>query len=142
MESIVFILIGIGAGVSSGLFGVGGGIIIVPALTYFASFSQHRATGTSLAVMLPPIGIAAAYEYYKKGNIDIYAAIYIAAALLIGAWVGSLISQRISGPTLKLAFGVYVILVGILTVFRSYREISQVSNTTKDINNSIQQEEL
>jgi len=68
---LLFVLIGTLGGVASGLFGVGGGIVIVPALIYWAGFSQHMATGTSLAVLLPPIGLAAVFEYYRHGNVDV-----------------------------------------------------------------------
>jgi hypothetical protein len=70
----------------SGLFGIGGGVIIVPALIYLAGFDQHLATGTSLAVLLPPVGFGAAIEYYRQGHVDLKAAIVIAVALFVCAW--------------------------------------------------------
>jgi hypothetical protein len=66
-----FTAIGVVGGVMGGFFGVGGGIVIVPALIYMAGFSQHQATGTSLAVLLPPIGLGAAMEYYRHGNVNV-----------------------------------------------------------------------
>ncbi|HET6463337.1 MAG TPA: sulfite exporter TauE/SafE family protein, partial [Candidatus Krumholzibacteria bacterium] len=69
-EWMIFLLIGLGAGVISGMFGVGGGLVIVPALIYWAGFTQHKATGTSLAVLLPPIGLMATVEYYRHGNVS------------------------------------------------------------------------
>jgi hypothetical protein len=69
-----FVIIGVLGGTTEGFFGVGGGIVIIPALIYWVGFSQHMATGTSLAVLLPPIGLAAAYEYYRHGNVDVRAA--------------------------------------------------------------------
>ncbi len=75
---LVLIVIGLLGGFAAGLFGVGGGIVIVPALIYWAGFTQHKATGTSLAVLLPPIGLAAALEYYRHGNVDIRAAVILA----------------------------------------------------------------
>lgn len=71
---ILLFAIGLFAGVLSGMFGIGGGVVIVPALIYVAGFRQHVATGTSLAVLLPPIGIAAAFEYYRNGRVDVRAA--------------------------------------------------------------------
>jgi uncharacterized membrane protein YfcA len=71
---LVLVVIGLLGGFAAGLFGVGGGIVIVPALIYWAGFTQHKATGTSLAVLLPPIGLAAALEYYRHGNVDVRAA--------------------------------------------------------------------
>ncbi|HEU4724800.1 MAG TPA: sulfite exporter TauE/SafE family protein, partial [Candidatus Eisenbacteria bacterium] len=75
-EAPVFLLVVIGllAGLLSGMFGIGGGVVIVPALVYVAGFRQHMATGTSLAVLLPPIGIAAAYEYHRYGHVNVRAA--------------------------------------------------------------------
>ncbi|HEX8834389.1 MAG TPA: TSUP family transporter, partial [Abditibacteriaceae bacterium] len=73
MDSSLLTLLGVGllAGISAGFFGIGGGLIIVPALVYFLGFTQHKATGTSLACLLPPVGIAAVLEYHRKGNVDI-----------------------------------------------------------------------
>ena len=79
-----FIVIGFLSGIAAGFFGIGGGVLIVPMLIYWAGFNQHRATGTSLAVLLPPIGIAAVLEYWRNGNVDIRTAIYIAVAMMIG----------------------------------------------------------
>ena len=83
---LVLVVIGLLGGFASGLFGVGGGIVIVPALIYWAGFTQHKATGTSLAVLLPPIGLLAALEYYRNGNVDVRAAIILATMMMIGAW--------------------------------------------------------
>jgi len=84
--SLLFLLIGVLGGVASGLFGVGGGVVLVPALIYWAGFSQRLATGTSLAVLLPPIGLAAALEYHRHGNVDIRAAVILAAGMFTGAF--------------------------------------------------------
>ena len=67
---LTFVAIGLLGGLAAGIFGIGGGIVIVPALVYWAGFSQHMATGTTLAVLLPPIGLAAAFEYYRKRSIN------------------------------------------------------------------------
>src|SRR5688500_692635 len=104
-SSIAFILIGAAAGVASGLFGIGGGMIIVPALVVLAGFSQHEATGTSLAVLLLPVGLAAVIEYYRHGNVNLPAAALVAFGLVLGAWVGAVFANRISGPHLRLMFG-------------------------------------
>jgi len=86
---LILVVIGLLGGLAAGLFGVGGGIVIVPALIYWAGFTQHKATGTSLAVLLPPIGLAAALEYYRHGNVDVRAAIILAAMMMLGAWAGA-----------------------------------------------------
>lgn len=109
--------IGVFAGVLSGLFGIGGGVVIVPALIYIAGFRQHLATGTSLAVLLPPIGVAAAFEYYRNGNVNVRAAAIIAVAILIGSWLGAVVANRMAGPQLRLAFGIFVVGLGIYLVY-------------------------
>jgi uncharacterized protein len=116
--SFVILLIGIGlaSGIASGLFGIGGGILIIPALVYFAGFSQHEATGTSLAILLPPVGLAAVLEYYRHGNVDIKSGLIVAAALFIGAGIGALLANHVSSQHLKLSFGVFVTLLGVYLV--------------------------
>jgi len=116
--AFVILLIGIGftAGVASGLFGIGGGVLIIPALVYLAGFTQHQATGTSLAILLPPVGLAAVLEYYRHGAVDIRSGLIVAAALFVGGGVGALIANHISGPHLKLSFGVFVLLIGAYIV--------------------------
>jgi uncharacterized membrane protein YfcA len=95
------------------VFGIGGGVVIVPTLIYLAGFSQHRATGTSLAVLLPPIGFGAMWEYYRHDNVNMPAAMIIAAAMFAGGWVGALAANRVPGPYLRLAFGVFVVVLGL-----------------------------
>jgi len=112
-EWLLFLMIGSLAGVISGMFGVGGGIVIVPALVYFAAFTQHKATGTSLAILLPPIGLMATLEYYKHGNVDRRAAMIIAVAMIAGAWLGAIIANKMSGPALKFSFGIFIVVAGL-----------------------------
>jgi uncharacterized membrane protein YfcA len=120
---VTFVLIGALAGVAAGLFGVGGGIVLVPALIYWSGFSQHLATGTSLAVLLPPIGLAATLEYYRHGNVDIRAAVFLAAGLFTGAWVGAYLANQVKGPHLRLSFGVFVTVLGIYLVHGALRRL-------------------
>ena len=125
--SIVFLLlIGIVAGIAAGLFGIGGGILIVPGLVFLLGFSQHAATGTSLAILLPPVGIAAVLEYYRHGNVDLKAAFIVAAALLVGAWLGALLANHIKDEYLRLAFGVFVVGLGLYVVFGALRRLSWI----------------
>lgn len=123
---IILLTIGSAAGILAGLFGVGGGVIIVPALILVLGFSEHKATGTSLAVLLPPIGIAAFLEYYRHQNVDIPAALIIAAAAIIGAWLGALMANRLSGPMLRLAFGVFVMVMGIYLVYGAIKRLGWI----------------
>jgi len=120
---MIFAIIGLLGGVFAGFFGVGGGIIIVPALIYWAGFTQHKATGTSLAVLLPPIGLAAALEYYRNGNVDIRAAAILAATMFVGAWVGAYFANRMEGPQLRLMFGVFVSALGVYLVYGAFRRL-------------------
>ncbi len=110
---VLFLIIGSVGGVISGMFGVGGGIVIVPALVYFAAFTQHKATGTSLAVLLPPIGLLATLEYYRHGNVDLRAALIIAIMMIAGAWVGAMIANKMSGPMLRFCFGIFIMAAGL-----------------------------
>lgn len=119
MEIITLILIGIAAGVLSGLFGVGGGIIIVPAFVFLLGMSQHQAQGTSLALMLLPIGILAAFNYYKTGNLDIKAGLIVAGAFVIGGYFGSKISLGVDQATLQRYFGILMLFVSIKLIFFS-----------------------
>jgi uncharacterized membrane protein YfcA len=125
MNPPLFVLIGIGlaAGVLSGVFGIGGGVVIVPALIYLAGFRQHMATGTSLAVLLPPVGIAAVLEYYRHGNVNLYAALIIAVTLTIGGWFGAIVANRLAGPYLRLAFGVFVMALGASLIIGALRRL-------------------
>ena len=78
----------------------------MPALIYFLGFSQHKAIGTSLVILLPPVGLGAVIEYYKDGNVDLKAAILVALSLFIGAWLSSDYASKITGSTLKFLFGI------------------------------------
>jgi uncharacterized membrane protein YfcA len=108
---IVLVLIGITTGVMAGMLGIGGAIIMTPALVFLMGFSQANAQGTSLAVMLPPIGIIAAYNYYKAGHVNIKFALILAVCFLVGSYFGSKIALNLPQPVLKKIFGVLLLLV-------------------------------
>ena len=114
---VLLLLIGVMAGFLSGFVGVGGGIIIVPALVYFLGFDQHTAQGTSLGVLLLPVGVFAVMNYYKSGNLNINAALIISAAFVAGAYFGSKISISIDQKLVKQLFGGFLLLVGIKMLF-------------------------
>ena len=120
---LILIAIGLLAGLLSGFIGVGGGIIIVPALVFFVGMSQHGAQGTSLALMLPPIGILAAYNYYRAGEVDITYAVIIGLAFVIGGYLGSKISLKLSPHVVKFTFGLIMLYVSIRMIWASYRMI-------------------
>jgi uncharacterized protein len=112
-NSILIALIGIVAGVLSGLFGIGGGVVIIPALIYLCGFEQLTAQGTSLAILLPPVGILAFMQYYKKGNIDIKAAIIICVTMLIASMFGAKLAQHLPAAVLKKAFAFFLMAISI-----------------------------
>jgi uncharacterized protein len=113
----ILIMIGLGAGVFGGLFGIGGGLIMIPALVFFLGLDQHTAQGTSLAVMLPPIGILAAYNYYKAGQVDIWYAVIIAVTFILGGYIGSKIALDLPEQLMKKLFGVFLILYALKLIF-------------------------
>jgi uncharacterized membrane protein YfcA len=108
---MTFLFIGLGAGLLSGLFGIGGGIVIVPALVYLAQMSQKTATGTSLAALLLPVGALGAWQYYKAGALDMRAALLIAPGLAVGALVGAKFALQLPSRDLQRAFAVFLCVV-------------------------------
>ncbi|MCA1763524.1 MAG: sulfite exporter TauE/SafE family protein [Flavobacteriales bacterium] len=117
----ILVVIGVAAGILAGFIGVGGGIIIVPALIYFLGLSQHMAQGTSLALMLPPIGILAVYNYHRAGEINFTYAAIIAIAFVIGGFFGSKLSLKLPSSTVKFIFGVLMLYVAIRMIGNSYK---------------------
>lgn len=120
---LLLLLTGLIAGIAAGFFGIGGGLVIVPALVYILGFSQHKATGTSLACLLPPLGIGAFYQYWKAGNVDVRAAVVIGSMLLLGGWFGGKYANKIDDTPLKLAFGVFAILAGVYTIWTTLQKM-------------------
>ena len=108
---LILIVIGIITGIMAGMLGIGGAVIMIPALVYLLGLSQQTAQGTSLAVMLPPIGIIAAYNYYKAGHANIKFAIILAVFFIVGSYFGSKLAINIPQNTLKKIFGVLLLLV-------------------------------
>lgn len=121
---IILIIIGLIAGIISGFVGVGGGIVVVPALVYFMNLTQHEAQGTSLLLMLPPIGILAVMNYYKAGQLNIPYGIIIASTFIIGAYFGSKFSLKLSPGLVKLIFGIIMVYVSIKLIISGYNSIS------------------
>ncbi|MBI5643366.1 MAG: sulfite exporter TauE/SafE family protein [Deltaproteobacteria bacterium] len=117
METAVFVVLGLAAGVLSGLVGIGGGILVVPALVFLFGFSQHQAQGTTLAMMVPPIGILAAWTYYKAGYVDIKVAGLLCAGFLIGGFFGAKLAASLSNEALKKTFGVALLVVSLRMIF-------------------------
>ncbi len=113
MTTFLILLVGVAVGILSGLIGLGGGIFLIPALTYGFGMSQHKAQGTSLGALLLPIGLLAFIEYYKAGNVDVKAAALIAIGFLVGGYFGGRWAQLISDSMLRKGFAVLLIALGI-----------------------------
>jgi uncharacterized protein len=116
-EIIILALIGLSAGVVSGLLGVGGAIIIVPALVFFFGMTQHEAQGTSLAILLLPVGFLAFWNYYKQGYVNFKIALVVILAFFIGGYLGSLVAVHIQERVLKIGFGILIIFLGFRMIF-------------------------
>ena len=101
---LLFLAIGLAAGVLSGLFGIGGGIMIIPALIFFAKFPTKLALGTSLGAMLLPVGLLGAYAYHQAGNLNIKASLLISLGLFFGAWLGARVANAIPAAHLQRMF--------------------------------------
>lgn len=113
---LLLLLIGLFAGMFSGMIGLGGAIIMIPALVFFAGMTQHQAQGTSLAVMLPPIGILAAYNYYKAGHLNLKYALIIAAGFVLGAYLGSGVALQIPVHMLRRFFGFVLAIIAVYMI--------------------------
>ena len=114
---LILVVIGTITGILAGMLGIGGAIIMIPALVLLMGFSQQAAQGTSLAVMLPPIGIFAAYNYYKAGQVNIKFAIILAIAFIVGSYFGSKIALSLPQPLLRKIFGILLLLVAARMLF-------------------------
>ena len=112
-QSIIVLALGLSAGILAGMFGVGGGVIIVPALMLLVGFSVKMAAGTSLAALLLPVGLLGAIEYYREGDINIIAAICLVIGLFIGTYFGAKITLGLPDLYVKRAFGVLLLVLAI-----------------------------
>src|SRR4030043_2439753 len=108
---LLLLAIEIVTAIMAGMLGIGGALIMVPALVFIMGFSQYMAQGTSLAVMLPPIGIIAAYNYWKAGQVNLKFALILAVAFLIGSYFGSKLALNLPQPVLKKIFGILLLVV-------------------------------
>ncbi len=118
-NTLILIAIGLSAGILSGLFGIGGGTLIVPALVFLLGFSAHKATGTSLVVLLPPVGLGAVWEYSRHGAVDWRAAIIVAVMVFVGATVGAFLANKMNGATLKMLFSLFLIGLGFYSLLNT-----------------------
>ena len=108
---LLFLAIGLLAGVLSGLFGIGGGIVIIPALLFFARFDPQTATGTSLGAQLLPVGVLGALAFYRKGHVNVNASLLLALGLFLGAYFGANLALRLPTRDLQRGFALFLIVV-------------------------------
>ena len=114
---IILLLIGFGAGILGGMVGIGGGVVIVPALVYLLGFSQFRAQGTSLAMLMFPVGILAVIQYYKQGHVDFRLVALLAAGFLLGSLLGSKLALSLPQQSMKKFFAVVILLMAVKMLF-------------------------
>ncbi len=110
---IFYLILGAVAGICSGFLGIGGGTILIPAFVYLLGLNQHQAQGTTLALMVPPIGLLAALRYYYEGNVNLKIAVWVCLGFFLGALVGANFVHKISDPLLKKIFGAFLVFVGL-----------------------------
>ena len=117
MNAVSYMLLGLVAGILSGLIGIGGGTIIVPVLVLFFGMSQHLAQGTTLALLVPPIGILAAWQYYREGCVDFHVAGLICLGFVIGGLAGAKMATSLSNTVLEKIFGAALLLISLKMIF-------------------------
>ena len=118
MTALLGLLIGVAVGIVSGIIGIGGGVMVVPILVYGFKMSQHTAQGTSLAMILPPVGILAAMQYYRAGHMDLKLALFLAIGFAVGGYFGGGWAQQLSGVVLRRAFAVVLGAVAVKMFFQ------------------------
>ena len=111
--NLLYVSFGVVAGIAGGFFGIGGGSILVPALVYLCGLTQHQAQGTTLAIMIPPIGLLAAARYYMAGNVKISMALFICIGFLFGGLIGAQFAHKIPDLLLRRLFGSYLLYIAI-----------------------------
>lgn len=114
---LLLVLIGLVAGGLGGMIGLGGGIILIPALILIMKLDQQTAQGTSIAIMLPPIGLFAVYNYYKAGYVNIKYAMIIASAFMVGGYFGSMLALKLSPDLMRKVFSVVLVVIAIKMFF-------------------------
>ena len=116
LSYVGFLLVGAFTGAVAGMFGIGGGVFVIPAMVYLFGFSQKTATGTSLAMLLPPIGIAAFLQFYKSGYVNIAAAVLLIVGFLAGSYLSASYTITLPDLLLKRLFGGLLIVMGAIYI--------------------------
>ncbi len=117
MLQLLYVALGLLSGILSGIFGIGGGIILIPALVLVFGLTQLQAQGTTLAVMIPPVGLLAAMQYYRNGHVKLAIAGFICVGFFIGGLLGANLAQNLSDPLLKKMFGIFLFLISLRMMF-------------------------
>jgi len=117
MKELLYLLLGLSAGTLSGMFGIGGGTILIPGLVILAGLTQHEAQGTTLAIMLLPIGLLAVMRYYHSGHVRFYIAAFICLGFLLGGLIGANMAESLPNLVLRKAFSVFLMVVALYTFF-------------------------
>jgi len=120
--TLIILLLGLGVGVLVGLMGIGGGVVLVPAMVHLLKMDQHLAQGTSLFILLPPVGLGALREYWKQGQVDLRAGILCAIGILLGAYGGSLLALPMPSRNLEGLFGCFLMLAAALLWRKAWLE--------------------
>lgn len=113
MGQFLYVVLGLVAGISGGVFGIGGATIMIPAMVYLFGFTQLQAQGTTLAAMVPPIGLLAAWRYWQAGNVKLSVAAFICAGFFVGGLIGANLAQNIPDASLKRLFGTFLLFVSL-----------------------------
>ena len=132
---LILVITGIAAGILGGLVGVGGGIIIVPALVYFLSFSQKSAQGTSLGLLLLPVGILGVLQYYKQGHVDLRVVAILAVGFLAGSYFGSKIALSLPQETVKKIFAIMLLLIAVKMLFLD-KKVNEIAIKNETVNST------
>ena len=129
--TLTIILLGLGVGVLVGLLGIGGGVVLVPAMVHLLHYDQHLAQGTSLFILLPPLGLGALLEYWKQGEVDLRAGVLCAFGMLIGGYLGSMVALPIPSKSLQELFGCFLMLSALLLWRKSRLESVSAGNPSE-----------
>ncbi len=117
--TVIVLFLGLAVGVLVGLLGIGGGVVLVPALAYLLHMDQHMAQGTSLLILLPPVGLGALREYWRQGQVDVRAGVLCALGMFVGGYIGGLIAVPLGSRHLQGLFGCFLILAAFILLQKS-----------------------
>jgi len=120
MNQVLYIILGIVAGLLSGMLGIGGGIVLIPALVFIFGLTQLQAQGTTLALMIPPIGLLAALRYYQAGNVKLDIAGFICLGFFVGGLIGANLVQNLPEPLLRKIFAAFLFFISLRMFFAKY----------------------